>query len=458
MPDTLKPVSKYDIINRLIAQFGFQSYLEYNKIDGTTHYERVVCANKEIAYIPENCYLDRSGIEHLLEKIQHAKIDKVLPFSQLQKQFAGRKFDLIFFDPVHVRPEVDLMLIALAQLLSPGGILVVHDCNPKDIALTTLRRRPGQWVGETYKAFALFRFFNRAQTITIAEDFGVGLIWNQNLQLDYSVHFDLDYYDFAASKQEYIGLVDYQYFLDKTETGSVANLFTQPRQLQSVILREKEFDLTHLNDVPPQPAASKESCECQLFWRSQNEVFSEAKSLCQNLILNGIVQVVNFTFPVNSNNIEQIRFDIADQRMAARLDAINLFNQDGQVIWQWSRKPSEFLKITNCKIMQVDQVDPVYYVLTQNDDPHFYISIPIEISVQLREKYRFEFSLVPQPPVIFTLLSELSSTECHPVQVLRASHARLLDEILNLHKQATLLTQRSAQLQQILLDWRSNSG
>ncbi len=94
--DSTKPATKYDIINRLIAQFGFQSYLEYNKIDGTTHHDRVVCANKEIAYIPETCYLDRQHIEHLLAKIQQGKIDKITPFSQLQEQFQNRIFDIIF--------------------------------------------------------------------------------------------------------------------------------------------------------------------------------------------------------------------------------------------------------------------------------------------------------------------------------------------------------------------------
>ena len=116
---------------------------------------------------------------------------------------------------MHVRPEVDRCLQLLPQLLNPGGFLVVHDCNPEDVELTSKVRRPDKWLGETYKAFALFHAANLTRSITVHEDYGVGIILNERLELDYNIQADIEYNSVAADRILHLGLIEWPMFLDR---------------------------------------------------------------------------------------------------------------------------------------------------------------------------------------------------------------------------------------------------
>jgi hypothetical protein len=100
----------------------------------------------------------------------------------------------------------------LPRLLNPDGFLVVHDCNPEDISLTTKHRDREGWLGETYKAFAAFHRHNPGRSITVAEDFGVGIICNRDLVLDYQLDSELDYETFAQDRRAHVGLVSHAEF------------------------------------------------------------------------------------------------------------------------------------------------------------------------------------------------------------------------------------------------------
>jgi tetratricopeptide (TPR) repeat protein len=219
--------SKADIANQLIRRFGLHSFLEYNKPLGGLVIHDVECREKSIAYITEHrIHADQNS--RITQRAQFAvdanAAEEYLGLEDLIERYHDRRFDLIFYDPMHVRPEVDHAFQLLPRLLNPDGFLVVHDCNPEDVSMTSRHRHEEAWLGETYKAFANFHRHNPGRSMTVAEDFGVGIILNRGLVLDYPIDFELDYEDFAKNRKGHIGLISYASFCSLLASGDRAGM------------------------------------------------------------------------------------------------------------------------------------------------------------------------------------------------------------------------------------------
>ncbi|MCY0915575.1 hypothetical protein [Massilia antarctica] len=401
-PDQLQPgavvrLSKADIINRLIRQFGFKTFLEYNKFEGASFYGDIVCDSKAIAYQRENLHFDAMRARHLLRVTAGADLGQLLPLAALLERHAGQRFDIIFLDPTHERPEVDLALRALAALLNPGGVLVVHDCNPEREELTVVKRRHGAWVGETYKAFALLRQHNRASTVTVSEDYGVGLVWNKDLVLDYPIEADISYAQFAARREAYNGLISYQQFLERSERGDIATLFAQPAAPAPLRFQPR-----------PAPPAS---LECQLFWRRPGADFSEDDALTRALPADGSVQALHFTLPPGAAPVERLRFDMADAIVAVRIEAIELRNPADALMWTWDPAAHAGQDWRNVRFHDTG-ADGLFQLAT-SADPQFYPALPATILGQLGPGWQVLVVMAAQPPLVSALLAALADAPQH---------------------------------------------
>ena len=452
IPD--RPVNKGDIINRLITQFNFSSYLEYNKFDGATYFDEIRCASKTAAYLPEDSYLDGPNIQRLLKLASSVDFDQILSLEGLLTRYAGRQFDLIFFDPVHIRPGVDLTLQTLARLLSPGGVLVIHDCNPTDPVLTSVRRRPGSWVGETYKAFALFRHFNRTQTLTIDEDFGVGLIWNVGLTLDYPTAFDLDYADFDQDRAEYIGLTDYASFLARTAAGDAAALFRQAPRRRPIALKASAGTAT--TAVPPrQPAAT---AEAQLFWRAADLPYTGATTLTQGYRCAADPVQLNWTLPPGAARLHEIRLDISDRALCVRLDSMRVRAPDDAVAWEWRQEPAVLESPKQMRLFFAAEHRRTIYLQSTGDDPRCLLALPEPVMVRLGAGWQLQIGLTPLPPLFDALLTEMLRGQEYGAGdacMLSTSQGVLIEQAMALQQQHRQLEQRLARLDAMLLQWRS---
>lgn len=390
----LPHITKSDIINRLIARCGLRSYLEYNKFDGASYYSDIVCASKEIAYLPEHSYLDAARTRLLLRVAAQADPDAIMDLPALLAHYASRRFDLIFFDPVHVRPGVDQALRALPTLLNPGGVLVVHDCNPPCEEVTALTRPHGAWTGETYKAFALLRKHNREQVVTVDEDFGVGLVWNNGLKLDYSLDMDLDYRTFAAQRVAYLGLISYAQFLERTAHGALVTLFAQALGV-SPGFRAKRTDLV-----------TAETLECQLFWRRCGLAFVEVDSLSERISVDGVLNDIHFTLPAGIGPLDGLRFDFSDRETVVEIASMSLYNSHGALMWAWNQEAQmqqDWHNTLPCEFYS----PPRRYLLATNADPQYYPALPHSILAQLEQGWTFHVRIVAHPESVMQLCQAL---------------------------------------------------
>lgn len=385
-------IGKGDVINRLVRQFGFKRYLEYNKLDGGKCFSEVVCESKTLAFIPEHAYLDGPATERLLRTTAAFGTRDILTLPQLLDRHAGERFDLILYDPVHVRPEVDEVARALPALLNPGGILIVHDCNPEDEAITSVERCPGAWVGETYKAFALLRHHNPGKALTVAEDFGCGLVWNKDLVLDYPLDTDLTYQQFDAQRASYTGSISYLQLLEKTAGGDIAELFAAPPAPAPLRFQPK-----------PAPAPRMAS---QLFWRTAEQDFSEEQALTLPIVLDGSVQVLHFTLPPGAVDIERLRFDPADGVLALRLVSLELIGPKGALMWRWD---ADAHAGQDWRAVRFCEIDGDTLLLATGSDPQYHPALPASVRSRLGPGCSLSVVMAPQPPLVGTLLAALEA-------------------------------------------------
>ncbi len=92
-------------------------------------------------------------------------------------------YDLVFVDPYHSYECSSSDLTAAFTLLRPGGIMVIHDCNPPNMLIAMPTFHEGEWCGVTYWAFIDFVLRRwDAGFLTVDTDSGCGVIYKQPIR------------------------------------------------------------------------------------------------------------------------------------------------------------------------------------------------------------------------------------------------------------------------------------
>ena len=155
---------RWDIINFLIQQRKYQSYLEVGTC-GFTNYNQIKCDNKEcIDPNPNNKYTYNMTSDEAFKIIK----DK------------GNKYDIIFIDGLHWSEQVTRDINNSLSILNPNGVVVLHDCNPPTVwhacwPMPNPCQRP--WNGDCFKSIISFKNKNPQYfTCVVDTDWGVGII------------------------------------------------------------------------------------------------------------------------------------------------------------------------------------------------------------------------------------------------------------------------------------------
>ena len=123
---------------------------------------------------------------------------------------------------------------------------------------------------------------------------------------------------------------------------------------------------------------------CQVFWRSNDEHFTETRSECIHLPIGLDRQCVNFTLPKGS--VQKLRFDPADLKGFLRLYAMRLF--DGtECLWTWDGDVETLLRGTPHGIfpapLKTGEKSVVLSLL--DDDP--WLELPISPEILSRAEH-----------------------------------------------------------------------
>lgn len=159
--------TKEQIINKLIKDNGYTSYLEIGVQNGKS-LKTIECSEK-VGVDPN------SHIEGVIKKTS----DEF--FSKLK-----RKFDIIFIDGLHHADQVIKDIVNSMKSLNKGGVIVVHDINPSTEKMCQVPRGDAkEWTGDVYKAFFGLLFNNDSLLAQVYEqDYGVGVIHYNETELN----------------------------------------------------------------------------------------------------------------------------------------------------------------------------------------------------------------------------------------------------------------------------------
>jgi hypothetical protein len=161
---------KFEIVNALIARRGYRKYLEIctpatGLLFGRVDRERLQWKHRLMYRCPAG-FNDGWEITFRSEDEQVGR-----------SMNPAMRYDLIFVDPFHSLECSLRDLEFAADLLEPGGAIIVHDCSPPTRESATAWFRPGSWCGLTYNAYIKFVLSHPELVYyTVDTDFGCGVI------------------------------------------------------------------------------------------------------------------------------------------------------------------------------------------------------------------------------------------------------------------------------------------
>jgi predicted O-methyltransferase YrrM len=160
--------TKEEVINKLIADNDYKSYLEI----GVQFGESI----KRIAVDV------RHGVDpvNLLRNTAYCDAFFAMKSDDFFRDKNGLdEYDIIFVDGLHHADQVLADIVNSIDRLSEGGAIVVHDLLPVDELEQTVPRRSQSWVGDCWKTWYLLLQGNYDMELTSYDfDHGVGVISN----------------------------------------------------------------------------------------------------------------------------------------------------------------------------------------------------------------------------------------------------------------------------------------
>jgi hypothetical protein len=129
-----------------------------------------------------------------------------------------KKFDLIFIDGLHHYAQVKKDIIHSLKYLNNGGVILMHDCMPRDYYYQAVPRSQINWNGDTWKAFLEIRANKDFDAYCCYADEGIGVI----LKRDNKNHLNLENINFKNFKfnkyvenyKEYLNLIEYDQLIE----------------------------------------------------------------------------------------------------------------------------------------------------------------------------------------------------------------------------------------------------
>ena len=126
----------------------------------------------------------------------------------------NRKFDLIFIDGLHHYEQVKRDIFNSLKFLNSKGIILLHDCLPRNYYYQAVPRSQINWNGDTWKAFLEIRNQTMYDTYCCNADEGIGVILKRDnlnpLNTNIESFQNFNFNKFATNYKKYLNLVEYE--------------------------------------------------------------------------------------------------------------------------------------------------------------------------------------------------------------------------------------------------------
>lgn len=164
-------MTRTDIINRLIKERGYRTYLEVGVENPSNNYDLVTARYKEsVDNYEDNRYLSEAEAE------QYAN---VVTYRMTSDEFFAKThktYDIIFIDAMHTEEQCDRDIWNAMQHLNAYGCVVVHDVLPASKEMQSDKPEPGRpWQGTVWKSIR--KLIRMGLPVNVLDyDYGVAVI------------------------------------------------------------------------------------------------------------------------------------------------------------------------------------------------------------------------------------------------------------------------------------------
>ena len=161
-------------------------------------------------------------------------------FFRSQGRLLERGIDVALLDGLHTYDQTLRDVLNTLPRLKPGGVIVIHDCNPAtELAATPapsyehlMERMPGwcgDWNGDVWKVMVHLRSLRPdLEAVVLDCDYGIGVIRRgpvaETLPFSESQIADMQFADLERSRHELLGLRPPDYIWEMVKTCPAAGI------------------------------------------------------------------------------------------------------------------------------------------------------------------------------------------------------------------------------------------
>lgn len=150
-------MNRWDIINAIIEDRGYKSFLEI----GTRYGETFTKVN--------------TPVKVSVDPDPHTAANYVMTSDEYFAKHRER-FDIVFVDGLHESGQAYRDVMNALKVLNRKGVIVMHDCHPTSREMQEPFSRQYFWTGDVWKAFVKLRGELAYEMYVIDHDFGCGII------------------------------------------------------------------------------------------------------------------------------------------------------------------------------------------------------------------------------------------------------------------------------------------
>jgi len=123
-------------------------------------------------------------------------------------------FDCVFIDGLHIYHQVKKDIYNSIKCLNKGGIILLHDCLPKNVYDQAVPRCQYNWNGDVWKAIVELRTKKDLDIYTCYADNGIGVIFNRPnrniLNIEREDFSKMKFSEYYNNYKEYMNLIFYE--------------------------------------------------------------------------------------------------------------------------------------------------------------------------------------------------------------------------------------------------------
>lgn len=194
-------IKRFHVINYLIDKYGLSNYLEIGVLKGE-NIRKVNAAHKD--------GVDPGAERHIAPEVNFRMTSDAFFESIINDE--KKIYDIIFNDGLHHADQVKKDIQNAIRHITPGGFILMHDCNPISYESQLVPRKTIVWNGDPWKTFVEFKGMHpNLQCCVVDSDYGIGVIRiNQNLEK--KPFLIPEWKEFDQNRKYYLNLVTWNEF------------------------------------------------------------------------------------------------------------------------------------------------------------------------------------------------------------------------------------------------------